>query len=642
MRKQMAIVIDASGSMFHPASTDCVHDKIVEASESVQWMLEEIKTHVQTTGDEWAVSLWYFAESLSGLVGQTLFTNSVTDMLVDIMKNVVQAVENQGPTQTAVGNLTDIFAAVRETSDWMDANPPTWASSPANGAPDKKVIFLFTDGNQTIPHNGSLVRAGYEGEQGVSFAALLDGRDIAVNAQGIGSDLLNATLTDLVDQGADGSTSKVISTTPGYAADCSAAIMTNSLAAVNNNGMLSLRPAVGSPSGLLWEQFTLPYQATGLVDVPTTHSTALPTQRLNHRDFEVDVDGISKEWICGLTWHQPGAPFVEATSPSGTVMQAGVGGAFAIKEGWMSALHIPNPEAGTWKVRVHGDPKWAPLRLNLMARGINPAFKFVVRASPFALSSLGATKVIATPKLDGKPADGKFDVIAHVWGGESVPLAQQSDGSFAGEVKAVRIGLNLVRVELRGEIKGGQSVQRTEYTTIQVGRARDPRIEVQPRVFQVGKRYDAEVSIHDASFDRTTQIRFGEGIVVRRFVVLNDQRAQADIQVLPDAAPGRRDVITFYPDAATLKGIEVTGKGIGRAPGDRSRTAGGSKGRICCLRFDNAGCLEAIVLCDGRMIPLCSHDARLQSVLERARDANQRVEVFTDAQGCLTHVHVCR
>jgi hypothetical protein len=57
MKKKPAIVTDASGSLFHPAGNDCTHDKIVEVSESVKYMLEKLKTHVRSTGDEWEVSL---------------------------------------------------------------------------------------------------------------------------------------------------------------------------------------------------------------------------------------------------------------------------------------------------------------------------------------------------------------------------------------------------------------------------------------------------------------------------------------------------------------------------------------------------------------------------------------------------------
>src|SRR5262245_27073654 len=143
MRKQVAIVIDASGSMFHPAGNDCQHDKIVEASESVKWMLEDIKTLVRNTGDEWAVSLWYFASTFSGLVGQTMFSSSIQDFTVNVMKDVVTAIENQASTQTAIGSMTDIYGALRQTSDWMEALPPTWPSFPINGPPDKRLIFFF-------------------------------------------------------------------------------------------------------------------------------------------------------------------------------------------------------------------------------------------------------------------------------------------------------------------------------------------------------------------------------------------------------------------------------------------------------------------------------------------------------------------
>ena len=91
MRRQIAIVIDASESMYHPASPDCEHDKVVE---SVQWMLDDILSHVQTTGDEWAVSLWYFASTWSSLVGQTLLDATSTAFTVDIMKDVVGALAN--------------------------------------------------------------------------------------------------------------------------------------------------------------------------------------------------------------------------------------------------------------------------------------------------------------------------------------------------------------------------------------------------------------------------------------------------------------------------------------------------------------------------------------------------------------------
>ncbi len=193
MAKQLAVLIDASGSMYHPAGNGSSKDKIIEATESVNYVSAETQG-VSESGEPWAVSLWYFANQTSGITGQTSYpfpghnTTPTVATLLDF-------IENQSNTQASVGNLTDIFHAVRTVADYMAANPP--AGFPAVF---KKKILLFTDGNQTVEHDGLLTRSGYESEQGVSFATLLAGNGIALNAQGIGSDLLNATLTDLVAQ----------------------------------------------------------------------------------------------------------------------------------------------------------------------------------------------------------------------------------------------------------------------------------------------------------------------------------------------------------------------------------------------------------------------------------------------------------
>ena len=628
MRKQLAIVVDASGSMFHPASPDCAHDKVVEAVESTQWMLDDILDHVQTTADQWAVSLWYFASSCSQLVGQTLLDASSTDFTVGIMKDVVETVSDQPSTQAAVGNLTDLFGALRETSDWMQSNPPAWPGAPA---PDKKSIIFFTDGAQTVAHGGSLTRAGYEASQGVSFAALLGGRGFVLNTQGIGSDLLNATLTDLVAQAAAGSKAKVISETPNYAADCSAAIMTNALQAVNNNGVLPLRPVPGAASGLLWEQFRLPRPV-----VSATALSHLAAQQVNHQDFEVEVDGITKELVCGLTWHQPGRPSLDLVSPSGVSFAPGAPSTRLLQQGWMLSFHVPNPEAGTWRVRVHGDPRSRPIRLNLMARGVNRRFRLSAAAEPPALATPGKAKVVATPLLDDAPAAGEFEAVAAVFGGPSVALDGQPDGSYSAAVPFSNAGMNLVRVELRGKLDSGESVHRFEFTTVQVGRPGDPRLRVNPRRYQPGQSYAVDVAIQDADFGPATQIRFGAGIEVTSFQVLGAREARAEIAVAPGAVPGAREVVTHHPQAETYTGIEVL---VGRRPGEPPSHGGG--GRICCLRFDANGKVIAVVFCDGSTVPVCTPSDRLQQVLERARDLGQSVVIRVDAKGCLREVDVC-
>jgi hypothetical protein len=185
---------------------------------------------------------------------------------------------------------------------------------------------------------------------------LLADRDMLLNIQEIGSDLLNPTLTDLLAQAAAGSSAKVISATGGYEADVCAVLMNNAFKAVSDNGVLTLRPAEGGPSGLLCEQFSLPVLEFAIRDKPTKAAAPPEYRRIDHKDSQVEVDGISKELILGLTWHQDAAPSVDATSPSGAVFTPGVGGAYRIVVGWMSALPISNPEPGTWRVRVTGAP----------------------------------------------------------------------------------------------------------------------------------------------------------------------------------------------------------------------------------------------------------------------------------------------
>jgi hypothetical protein len=632
MRKQVAVVIDASGSMFQPASPDCVHDKVVEAAESVKWMVEDIRDHLEGT-DQWAVSFWYFATSAQQLIGQSHFTSLTDDLFVDIIKDTVDAATNQAQTQAAIGSMTDIYAALHEVSDWMQAHPPTWSDFPIDGPPDKKTIFFFTDGHQTVSHGGT-TRAAYEAELGVDFQALLGDRDFILSAQGIGSDLLNATLEDLRDTAAPGSVAKVIAETPPYEADCSAAIMTNALKAVNDNGVLLLRPVGRAASGLLWEQFRLPALAPVQLDQSRLAATMVPAARtVNYADFEVEVDGISKQLILGLTWHQPGSPSIQARSPSGVIFSPGVAPARYLREGWMASLHIPEPEAGTWHVRVLGDRRQAPLRLNLLARGTNPAFSLTARSEPRYLAAPGSTEVRVTPWLDGKVAFGSLRVEARRLGGGPVLLSQGQDGVHVGKVDVPSPGLHLIRVEAKGELSNGQSVRRIEFTTVQVGRTRDPRLTLSPREYHQGGTYSVDVAVADAEFGSATQIRFGAGITLTGFTVLDERHARAEIEVAADAVPGARSVVTYRPAAEDLAEIEVI-----RRKQESPRKAQ----RICCLHFDASGALTAVKLCDGKTVRICKHHDRLQKLLERARDEDRTITLHVDGHGCLNDVEICR
>jgi hypothetical protein len=301
----------------------------------------------------------------------------------------------------------------------------------------------------------------------------------------------------------------------------------------------------------------------------------------------------------------------------------------------MFSFHVPNPEAGTWRVRVQGDPRSAPIRLNLMARGVNRQFLLLAEARPHALQAPGQAEIVATPLLDGKPASGQFEAVAVVFGGASVQLKPQPDGALSAVAPIAKAGLNLVRVELQGKMDTGESVRRVEFTTVQVGRPADPRLRVNPRAYEAGRSYVVDVEIQDAAFEPATQIRFGAGIQVASFQLLNPQAARAEIVVAPDAAAGPREVVTFHPQAETLTGIEVRG---GRGQGE-PRPRGGQ--RICCLRFDAAGRVVAVVLCDGSVIPVCTPSERLREVLERARDRGLSVTLRVDAQGCLREIDVC-
>ena len=120
MAKQLAILIDASGSMFHSAGNGSSKDKIVEASESVQYIIDEIENKTSSSDETWAVSFWYFATQSKGLIGQGNFPVGDTTA----WKNVVSAIEDQPSVQAAVGSMTDIFHAVRTVADFMVANPP--------------------------------------------------------------------------------------------------------------------------------------------------------------------------------------------------------------------------------------------------------------------------------------------------------------------------------------------------------------------------------------------------------------------------------------------------------------------------------------------------------------------------------------
>src|SRR5262249_890502 len=152
-------------------------------------------------------------------------------------------------------------------------------------------------------------------------------------------------------------------------------IAMNAIYVVSQNSVLPIHPVGEPPSGLLWEQFSLPApRPTRDDDVPILFSVAAP-KLVNHQDFEVAVDGSTRELGLVVLRHSlRGSPTMTATAPSGATFSAGTPGSrsFAVANAW--ALKIPAPEEGTWGVRVEGDPHGLPMVLDLGARGVLKRF----------------------------------------------------------------------------------------------------------------------------------------------------------------------------------------------------------------------------------------------------------------------------
>ncbi|HXI02971.1 MAG TPA: hypothetical protein VNI57_07315, partial [Candidatus Saccharimonadales bacterium] len=322
MSKQIALLIDNSGSMFSPVAGGATHDKIYETARGAELFISNMITELAAvTASRFAFSVHRFAQSWQVLPGCGQLDTGGPGFGTGLaaMHDAIAAIEDQASSQAAVGNLTDLYGAVRQTSDYLIANTPSF------GVPDARYVLVFSDGIQTIHHAGSLDRSGYESEQGVAFSSLLADRNVRLRAWGIGSDALAAALRDLTDQAVDptaatetllfhpGSYTKVLfpQSEGGTFANCTTIIAGSATALVDDNGILPLRPAGRPPSGLLWEQFSLPR-----IDKP---ASAVALVRINHGDFEVDVDGSTKVLILGLVAHAPGRPSLEAVSPGGRI-----------------------------------------------------------------------------------------------------------------------------------------------------------------------------------------------------------------------------------------------------------------------------------------------------------------------------------
>jgi hypothetical protein len=641
MSKQIAILLDNSGSMFSPVGGSNPNTKIYETARGAEFFIQNLLDEMAgNPGSEFAISVHRFASTYQILPGgsqidssQGNFNNALT-----AMRNSIAAIENAAASQAAVGVMTDLYDGVRRVSDFL-ANP---ANQPGFGAPDSKVIFLFTDGLQTISHGG-LTMANYEADQGVAFSNLLAARGIKLVAWGTGSDALGAVLAELVDQAVAGGTNPVSDSKVLFPIDetgtfenCTTIIAMNAIYVVSQNSVLPLHPVGEPPSGLLWEQFSLPAPRPKRGDdvVLATAVFATTAQLVNARDFEVEVDGSTKELVLVLVSHaRRGTPRLIATAPSGATFSAGSAGtrSFAVANAW--ALKVPSPEEGTWGVRVEGDPHGLPMVLDLGARGVLKQFGLEVKAVPRQLGEPGMVKVLAWPRWDGKPAEGRLKASGRVLGGASFPLERQRDGSFVGEVEISRPGISILLVQVEGKLEAtGKSIRRIAFAVVLLGRARDPRFVVTPDTYEQGGEYTVGLQLVDERFRRATQLFFGDGIQVLDFEMQNHHFGEARIRVAGDARLGEREVVSYHPQAESARPVRVVEARDGREV----------PGRICCLRFDAAGRLIAVVLCDGRDVCVREPDERLVRLLELARDRNLEVKIKVDAQGCLVEVEICR
>ena len=116
------------------------------------------------------------------------------------------------------------------------------------------------------------------------------------------------------------------------------------------------------------------------------------------------------------------------------------------------------------------------------------------------------------------------------------------------------------------------------------------------------------------------------------FEMLNATTAKAHIKVHSNAVVGEREVVTYNPQAESIRPVRVV-----EAKGGRT-----IKGKICCLRFDASGKLVGVVLCDDKEVCIKVHDERIRKLLEKAREANLSVKITVDADGCLVEIEICR
>src|SRR5262245_15501571 len=156
MSKQIAILIDNSGSMFEAVGNGNTSTKIQQTSAGVQYFIQNLIDHIASVGSpgQWALSVHRFATSYQLLSGQVETSAGLSAML-----GAIPAIENEAASQAAVGELTNLYAGIQSTASYMGSHTPTF------GSPSTRFILLFSDGIQTIPTYGYTL-AQYETDNG--------------------------------------------------------------------------------------------------------------------------------------------------------------------------------------------------------------------------------------------------------------------------------------------------------------------------------------------------------------------------------------------------------------------------------------------------------------------------------------------
>src|SRR5262249_26324979 len=145
MSKQIALLLDNSGSMWEPVGGGNAFIKIQEASRGSQFFIQNLIDHLSNTpGSQFAISVHRFADTYQLLPGGSQVDSGSGGFATALanIKNSIPAIENASATQAAVGYLTDIYEGIRRTADYLT----NAANQPSFGPPTSRVIVLFTDG----------------------------------------------------------------------------------------------------------------------------------------------------------------------------------------------------------------------------------------------------------------------------------------------------------------------------------------------------------------------------------------------------------------------------------------------------------------------------------------------------------------